>query len=196
MKKTQKTSCLPILRQIAQLGHPVLRKSAKPIEDIQEEKIQELIDDLIVTMKESDGVGIAAPQVYQSLRLFIINTQPDSPRIKPLAVINPLIHTVSEDVVDGWEGCLSVPGIRGIVSRPVSATVEYTTREGKIVKKTLKDFVARIFLHEYDHLDGIVFLDRVEDTRDLMSEKEYQKMITKESLKVEKSKSRKESTKV
>ena len=92
-------------------------------------------------------------------------------------MINPRLISHSEDRVKDWEGCLSVPGIRGLVSRYRVINVEYTNREGKLERQELTDFMARIFQHEYDHLEGIVFLDRVESTTDLMTEDEYQKQI-------------------
>lgn len=92
-------------------------------------------------------------------------------------MINPRILSHSDEVVKGWEGCLSVPGIRGLVPRYRAIEVEYTGRDGKLHRQQLNDFVARIFQHELDHLDGIVFLDRVETTQDLMSEKEYQERV-------------------
>lgn len=181
--KTQST-----LLQIAQLGHPVIRKKSLPVKDVNEMYIQKLIDDLTFTVMDVDGVGIAAPQVYQSLRLFILASHPNprypnAPNMKPTAIINPVILSKSKTTAKDWEGCLSIPGIRGLIPRSTSITVEYTTRDGKKVQKSFKDFVARIFQHEYDHLEGIVFLDRVETTKDLITEKEYQKLIKKKSSK-------------
>jgi peptide deformylase len=95
----------------------------------------------------------------------------------PTAMINPQIVTHSSEMVKGWEGCLSVPGIRGLVPRYQTIEVEYTDRNGNLQKQELTDFIARIFQHEYDHLEGLVFLDRVEDNQDLISEEEYQKLV-------------------
>lgn len=92
-------------------------------------------------------------------------------------MINPRIIARSSELVKGWEGCLSIPGIRGLVPRSQVIEVEYTSRDGQLHRQELTDFVARIFQHEYDHLDGIVFLDRVESTQDLMTEQEYQQRI-------------------
>lgn len=172
------------LLQIAQLGNSVLRKKAKKVENIGDKFVQELIDDMMATVMEVNGVGIAAPQVYQSLQIFIIASHPNSrypnaPQMKPLAVINPKIISSSKIQIKGWEGCLSVPGYRGLVPRSKSIKVEYLTRAGKKVKTTYKDFLARIFQHEFDHLQGIEFIDRLESTNDLMSEKEWQKLQTK-----------------
>lgn len=176
-----------ILLQVAQLGNSVLRKRALLVEDIKSTEIQKLIDDFIATVIDTDGVGIAAPQVYQQLRIFILATHPTSryphaPIMKPTAIINPEIISTSINKIKDWEGCLSIPGIRGLIPRHESIIVEYTTRDGKKEKKEFKDFVARIFQHEYDHLEGLVFLDRLESNRDIISEKEYQKIVKKEKL--------------
>lgn len=168
--------------QIAQLGNPILRQQAQLVDDVQDQRVQKLIDDLILTAATSSGVGIAAPQVSKSDRLFIIASRPNprypyAPLMEPTAMINPQIITHSAEVVKGWEGCLSIPGIRGLVPRYQAIEVEYTTRDGKQHQQELTDFVARIFQHEYDHLNGIVFLDRVESTQEMMTEQEYQQRI-------------------
>ena len=168
------------LLQIIQLGDPVLRSPAQVVDDIRDERIQKLIDDLIATVEQANGVGIAAPQVAESYRLFIVASRPNprypnAPVMEPTAMINPRILAHSTEVVQGWEGCLSIPGIRGSVPRYQAIEIEYTDRDGKLQKQELTDFVARIFQHEYDHLDGIVFLDRLESTQDIITEQEYQK---------------------
>ncbi|HEY9706644.1 MAG TPA: peptide deformylase [Oculatellaceae cyanobacterium] len=168
--------------QIAQLGNPILRQQAHLVDNVREERLQQLIDALLITASASNGVGIAAPQVSESYRLFIVASRPNArypnaPLMEPTAMINPQIITHSTDIVIGWEGCLSIPGIRGLVPRFQAIEVEYTTRDGQLHRQELTDFVARIFQHEYDHLDGIIFLDRVESTQDLMSEQEYQQRI-------------------
>lgn len=169
-------------RQIAQLGNPILRQQAHLVDNVREERLQQLIDALLITASASNGVGIAAPQVSESYRLFIVASRPNArypnaPLMEPTAMINPQIITHSTDIVKGWEGCLSIPGIRGLVPRFQAIEVEYTTRDDQLHRQELTDFVARIFQHEYDHLDGIIFLDRVESTQDLMSEQEYQQRI-------------------
>ncbi|HEY9668443.1 MAG TPA: peptide deformylase [Coleofasciculaceae cyanobacterium] len=167
---------------IAQLGNPILRQQAQLVYSVRDERFQQLIDALIATAAVSNGVGIAAPQVSESYRLFIVASRPSlryphAPTMEPTAMINPRIIAHSGDVVKDWEGCLSVPGIRGLVPRYRSIEVEYTGRDGQLYRQELTEFVARIFQHEYDHLDGIVFLDRVESTRNLMSEQEYQQRV-------------------
>ncbi|MGK7904348.1 MAG: peptide deformylase [Hormoscilla sp.] len=165
---------------IAQLGDRVLRQQARPIENI--ESVQKLIDELMATAAASNGVGIAAPQVGQSYRLLIVASRPtlryvNAPKMEPTAMINPRIIAHSDEIVKDWEGCLSIPGIRGLVPRYQAIEVEYTTRDDRVERRELTDFVARIFQHEYDHLEGLVFLDRLESTRDIITEQEYQKQI-------------------
>jgi peptide deformylase len=175
----QKTKIL----QVAQLGHPVIRQKAKPVKDVRDGALQELIDNLIATCQDFNGVGIAAPQVYEPVRLFVVWSQPSprypkAPVMDATAIINPRLITQSKEKKKDWEGCLSVPGIRALVPRSTKIEVEYTDRKGKTKRKKFKDFVARIFLHELDHLNGIVFLDRAKST-DIITEKEYQVMMRK-----------------
>lgn len=174
------------LLQISQLGHKILRQKARPVnkKSIKSGRIQELIGSLVFTLKDANGVGIAAPQVYQSLRIFIVASAPNArypkaPEMKPTPVINPKIIFKSKEIIKDWEGCLSIPGIRGLVPRHKLIETEYFNEKGGLVKKTFKDFVARIFQHEYDHLDGIVYLDRLESSKDIIAEKEYMKRIAK-----------------
>ena len=173
---------MPKLLQIAQLGHPVIRQKAAIVTNLTTKEIQALIDDLILTVKDVDGVGIAAPQVYESKRLFILASHPNprypqAPKMSPMAVINPKIISHSDKTEKDWEGCLSIPGIRTLIPRWQSIEVEFTDRQGKLVQQEFTDFVARIFQHEFDHLDGLVFLDRVETTKDIITEKEYQNIV-------------------
>jgi len=167
---------------ILHLGHPRLRDQAQPIESIQDPALHALIDQLIATAQAANGVGIAAPQIGQSQRLFIVASRPnsrypDAPEMEPTAMINPRLVEQSPEQEKGWEGCLSVPGIRGLVPRSTWIRVTYTDRTGHIQHQELTGFVARIFQHEYDHLNGLVFLDRLESTRDLMMEQEYQQRV-------------------
>ncbi|MBD2096740.1 peptide deformylase [Trichocoleus sp. FACHB-591] len=172
-------------RAIAQLGNPVLRQQAQAVDEIQDQQLQQLIDDLLLTVEKSNGVGIAAPQISASCRLFIVASRPNlrypqAPTMEPTAMINPRIVAHTNEIVKGWEGCLSVPNVRGLVPRYRTITVEYCARTGQPQQQELTDFVARIFQHELDHLDGILFRDRVEDEQDLFTEAEYQKLITEE----------------
>ena len=170
------------LAPIIKLGNPILRQKAVVVENVQDEKIQNLIDELITSVVQANGVGIAAPQIATSYRLFIVASRPNTryphaPEMQPTAMINPRIVAHSSEMIKDWEGCLSVPGIRGLVPRYQTIEVEYTDRNGSSQKQELTDFIARIFQHEYDHLEGLVFLDRVENNQDLISEEEYQKSV-------------------
>jgi peptide deformylase len=169
---------MPILRQIAQLGHPVLRGVTQNITDPHEPVIQALIDDMLDTVADANGVGIAAPQVYEPLRLFIIASRPNArypqaPAMEPTAIINPEILWASDEKEKGWEGCLSIPGLRGLVPRHTRIGVRYLTCSGNVAEVEYAGFLALVFQHEFDHLQGLVFVDRLESTLDLVTEKEY-----------------------
>jgi peptide deformylase len=143
-------------------------------------EVRALIADMLATLRDAGGVGIAAPQVYEPLAIFIVASRPvprypDAPLMEPEVVINPEIIERSGELVQDWEGCLSIPGIRGLVPRNRQIKVRYHTIGGQIVERDFHDFPARIFQHEDDHLNGIVFLDRLESLRDVITEKEYQK---------------------
>ncbi|MGK7879107.1 MAG: peptide deformylase [Crocosphaera sp.] len=166
--------------EIAQVGNPILRQQAQLVQNITDQKLQQLMDNLLSIARDANGVGIAAPQVSESYRLFVICSHPnprypDAPMMEPTIMINPRIISHSDEIVKGWEGCLSVPGLRGLVPRYKVITVEYLDRYGKLQQQELRDFVARIFQHELDHLNGILFIDRVEKSEDL---------VEKESLSV------------
>jgi peptide deformylase len=171
------------LLEIAQLGNSILREQSQPVSDVTDPEIQSLIDSLIATAASANGVGIAAPQVAQSHRLFIVASRPNlrypnAPFMEPTAIINPRIVSHSTETVKGWEGCLSIPDIRGLVPRYQTIEVEYTDRFGQLKYQEMTDFVARIFQHELDHLDGMVFLDRVESSKELATEQEYLRLIS------------------
>ena len=174
---------MPILRQIAQLGQPVLRQEARPVANPVDPALQLLIDDLEATMADASGVGIAAPQVFESLALFIVAPRPSpryphAPTMEPAVMINPEILWASAETEKGWEGCLSIPGLRGLVPRHRRVGVRYTDRTGLVREKELSDFAARVFQHEFDHIHGLVFLDRVVDSRELVTEKEYLRIVS------------------
>jgi peptide deformylase len=167
--------------QISEIRSPILRQQARSIGNLPNPQINSLIDDLIVTAIAANGVGIAAPQVAASVRLFIVASRPSprypsAPMMEPTAMINPRILDRSGELVSGWEGCLSVPGTRGFVPRDLTIEVEYFTRYGDRIQQELTGFVARIFQHELDHLDGILFPDRVLSPTDLITEAEYLKI--------------------
>ena len=161
--------------EIAQVGNPILRQQAQLVQDLTDQKLQQLMDTLLTTARDANGVGIAAPQVSQSYRLFVVCSHPnprypDAPMMDPTIMINPRIISHNDEIGKGWEGCLSVPGVRGLVPRYKVITVEYLDRYGKLQQQKLKDFVARIFQHELDHLNGILFIDRVDKSEDLVDQ--------------------------
>lgn len=173
---------MPRVLEIAQLGAPVIRERAVEIADIHDPQLQALIDDLFATVADENGMGIAAPQVSVSKRIIILSPKPNSrypyaPTMEPTVMINPEMLWASSEMEKDWEGCLTVPGIRGIVPRHQAIRIRYHTRQGVMVEAAYEGFLARVFQHEVDHLDGVVFLDRVESTKDLVTEKEWQRII-------------------
>ncbi|TWX57723.1 peptide deformylase [Colwellia hornerae] len=163
---------------IAQLGHAVLRLRAAEVENIQSNECQQLINKMLLAVSEAGGVGIAAPQIHHSVRIFIICSKPNerypnAPLMPATAMINPEILTSSAETTKGWEGCLSVPSMRGFVPRHNNITVRYYDRQGVEQLKEFTGFIARIFQHELDHLNGFTFIDQLTSTKDLISEVEW-----------------------
>jgi len=172
---------MPVL-PVIQLGHPTLRDVATSIESVRDPAIADLVENLVTTLQASNGVGIAAPQVAVSKRLFIVASHPNpryphAPEMEPTPMLNPRLVSHADEVAKDWEGCLSIPGIRGLVPRYRTIEVEYTDRLGQLQRQELSDFVARIFQHELDHLDGLVFLDRLDSVQDIITDQEFLKRI-------------------
>ena len=162
--------------KVARMGHPVLRQKARAFEkhEIKSPAMQRLIDDMLDTMREYSGVGLAAPQVHQSLRLFVAHLDSDGrTESEPRAIINPEIEAVGDLVVDGWEGCLSIPDIRGMVPRAAEIKVTALDRHGKRMEFEARDFAARVVQHETDHLDGVLFFDRMRSMESLTFLEEF-----------------------
>ena len=175
--------------EIAQLGAKVLRLQAQAVTDIQSAELQQIIDSMQNTLATTQGVGIAAPQMSISKRIIIVASRPtprypSAPLMEPTVMINPSFQTLSDTREKEWEGCLSIPGIRALVPRYTEILIKYINQQGGLVETQLEGFVARVFQHEYDHLEGKVYLDRVEDNRDIVAESEYFKIFSK-SLKPE-----------
>lgn len=171
--------------QILELGHPKLRELAQPVTNIHSPETQQLLDDLLTFVVQKQGMGIAAPQVGINQQIFIMCSHPNqryphAPVMEPTCVINPMILQSSEETEKGWEGCLSIPGMRSLVPRSTSVSVRYLTRDGETVETTYDGFLARIFQHENDHLHGLLFIDRAESTLDLMTEKQWRQAILSE----------------
>ncbi|MDQ2933157.1 MAG: peptide deformylase [bacterium] len=171
----------PLVIQVLHLGHSNLRKIAEQVKDIHAPEVQSVIDNLLATCAEGGGVGIAAPQIDEGIRVIVVASNPNpryplAPKMAPTPMINPQIVTKSKSMKKDWEGCLSVPGIRAQVPRHTWITIVYTDRKGKIKNARYTDFLARIFQHELDHLNGVIFLDHAVG-REMMAEKEYLKMM-------------------
>ena len=171
--------------KIARMGTPVLRENCREVspEDIRSEEIQHLIDDMIETMRDYEGVGLAAPQVYEPIRLSVVGFGPRNDRYEvemtqELKVyFNPKVTVVDEETTGMWEGCLSVPGLRGWVDRPREIRVEFLDRKGEEQSLTAKDFLAVVLQHEFDHLDGVLYLDRIKDPTKLAYLEEFNRYI-------------------
>jgi peptide deformylase len=175
------------LLKVAHMGHPVLRKRAREIErpELKHPSVQKLIDDMIDTMHEYHGVGLAAPQVHEGLRIFVAaitpqNEEPLSPGDEPMVFINPVVTSIGNEIVEDWEGCLSIPDIRGRVPRARSIKVTALDRSGGKLDFTSHDFPARVIQHETDHLDGVLFFDRMRTFESLAFLDEYARYWSKD----------------
>lgn len=168
--------------EIKQLGAEVLRQRAQAVDDFTAQEFHALIDDLLRAMAVSEGVGIAAPQIGVSWQVIVIASRPTAryphaPEMAPLVMINPRYQVVDDTVCKDWEGCLSVPGIRALVPRFRAVAVDYQDVAGTPHTIELSDFPARVFQHEFDHLEGLVYLDRVETNHDIVAESEFFKRM-------------------
>ena len=171
--------------KVARMGHPVLRAKAKAIDPaaITSPRIQTLIDNMFETMQEYQGVGLAAPQVHESVRLFVAGFAPrrdaadeaedEAVRVPLMALINPEITIANPAVVEDWEGCLSIPDVRGRVPRATEITVRAYDRKGRRIEMQARNFTARVIQHETDHLDGVLFFDRMKSFESLTFLDEY-----------------------
>jgi len=168
------------------MGHPVLRRRARALEktEITSPAVQKLIDDMIDTMVEYHGVGLAAPQVHEGLRLFVAALDPGDEDSEgdpePIAIVNPEITPVGAETVEDWEGCLSIPDIRGRVLRAKEIRVRAYDRRGDRIELRAHDFPARVIQHETDHLDGVLFLDRMRSFESLTFLDEYSRYWVKD----------------
>ncbi len=166
-------------------GNPILRKKTQSVSKKVSDKF---IQSMFYTMKRANGVGLAAPQVNKPWRLAVIEIKKTKtrPEIEPLGktvIINPRIINHSKEVVNDWEGCLSLPGIRGLVPRYKLITVTFTDTIGEKNILKLTGFQARVFQHEIDHLDGVLYIDRMRDLKTLMTLEEFKKRVLKKGLK-------------
>jgi peptide deformylase len=161
--------------KVARMGHPVLRARARPLDpsEVKSARIQQLIDDMFETMQEYQGVGLAAPQVHEGVRLFVAGFAPqrdgedgedagaEEASVPLMTLINPEITIAGRDTVEDWEGCLSIPDVRGRVPRAREIKVKALDRQARRIEISARGFTARVIQHETDHLDGVLFLDRM-----------------------------------
>ena len=162
-----------MILKVARIGNPVVREPARDVSPsrLRSKDLQRLIDDMVETMHEYDGVGLAAPQVHVGLRLAVIEVSGDDDRVRaavPLTVlVNPVLRPLGDEMVEDWEGCLSIPDLRGVVPRRRRLELRALDRHGKPYRRVAEDFFARVIQHECDHLDGSVYLDRMAGMRTL-----------------------------
>lgn len=180
------------IRKIARMGHPVLSRIAEPVADPTAPEIRALVADMVETMIDANGAGLAAPQVYVPKRIVIFQAPPERApegideaeafdHTAPLTVlINPEIEMLTDEMEPGWEGCLSVPGLRGLVPRVRELRYRGFGLDGKLVERHARGFHARVVQHECDHLDGILYPQRMTDLRDLIFETEVRHRIEAE----------------
>lgn len=169
------------IRKVARLGHPVLREKARELtrEEISTPEMRRLVRDMVETMHEYGGVGLAAPQVHESVRLAVIQFEADNERYEgegeqPLLVLfNARVKVLDATLSGFWEGCLSVPGLRGYVERPSKVEVSYLDERGKPKTMQAEGFLATVFQHELDHLDGVLYVDKIADKAKLAFIEEY-----------------------
>ncbi len=171
--------------KVARMGHPVLKKVAKAVDPsiTPTKEFQKFIDDMIETMHEYQGVGLAAPQVYESVRVCVTEFDDENPRYKDKGVsglqvfINPEIKFLTKETEGSWEGCLSVPGLRGYVERFTKVSVKYLDRHGKKHEFETDSFLAVVLQHEFDHLDGTLYIERVKDPKMIAFDQEFERYI-------------------
>ncbi|MBI2922484.1 MAG: peptide deformylase [Planctomycetes bacterium] len=161
--------------KVAMMGNPVLRRKAAAIKDPLHPDVQRLIDDMIDTMKEYSGVGLAAPQVHTSLRVVIIEAVKGSNATAPTPLLNATFEPLSQQKAEDWEGCLSINDMRGLVPRFRHIGVKATDRKGKPLEFEATEFHARVIQHELDHIDGVLYLDRMKDLSSLTHMAEWQR---------------------
>jgi peptide deformylase len=157
------------IRKIAQIGHPVLRQVAREVsrEELASPQMQAFIDDLVETMRDADGAGLAAIQVYEPVRIAAIEVRnnpryPYKPNIPLTILVNPVLAPVGDEMFDNYEGCLSVPNLRGVVKRHVHVRVQAWDRHGQPIDEVVHGLKAGTYQHETDHLNGTIFVDRAD----------------------------------
>lgn len=173
---------MPTIRKIATVGHPVLRQVAREVsaEELAAPETQRFIDDLIATMREANGAGLAANQIYEPVQICAIEVRdnpryPYKPNIPLTVLVNPVLEPIGDETFENFEGCLSVPDLRGVVERFVHLRVCALDRHGRAIEEEVRGLKAGTYQHEIDHLRGMLFLDRVGDTRTLTTWAEFER---------------------
>jgi peptide deformylase len=173
-----------MILKVARLGHPAVRTPAHAIDPamIKSPEFQRLLDDMVDTMREYSGVGLAAPQIHLSLQLAVLEVShhpryPDMPQVPLAYLINPEVTVLDNSTIDDWEGCLSIPELRGVVPRYKELRVVALGRQAERLDFVARDFHARVIQHETDHLKGEVYLDRMTNLRSLSHLGEWQRFV-------------------
>jgi peptide deformylase len=173
------------IRKVLRMGHPTLRRVARPIapSELGTPWLHGLVEDMVDTLHDYGGVGLAAPQIGESLRLAVIeivggkSRYGDIPSMPLTVFVNPTIEVVDPTTAGFWEGCLSIPGLRGYVERPRQVEVEYSTLAGRSARLELSGFLATVFQHEFDHLDGRLYIDRIKAPQLLGFDEEFERFL-------------------
>ena len=176
-----------VIRSIAKIGEPVLKRPTRPVsrDEVAGEEIQRIIRDLIDTMRHANGAGIAANQIFEEVRVCVIEVKdnpryPYKPEIPLTILINPTVELLGEELFNNYEGCLSVPGLRGLVPRHVRIRLRALDEDGEAVDRIIEGLSAGTFQHEIDHLDGLLFTDRVVDSSTLTTWEAFDKYYKEE----------------
>jgi peptide deformylase len=179
-----------MILKVARLGHPVIRQPADPVDParIGTPAFQTLLHDMVETMREYNGVGLAGPQVHLSLQVAVLEVDhhpryPDMPSVPLTFLVNPQVTVLDSSKIDDWEGCLSIPDLRGIAPRYRQVRVQALGRNGEALDFVADDFHARVIQHETDHLKGEVYLDRMPDLRSLSHLAEWQRFLLEPAAK-------------
>lgn len=178
---------MPKVLPIVKFGHPILTEKANKVLDVFDPNVTRLVENMTLTFKKANGLGIAGPQVNEGRQVCIISARectlyPDARLMKPTVIINPVILEKSIEMETDWESCLSIPGMYGLVPRHVWVRVAFTTLDGKRVRRIFRNFHARVFQHEFDHLNGILFTSYV-NSKDLLTKKEFKERTMHERTK-------------
>ncbi|MDH5547495.1 MAG: peptide deformylase [Gammaproteobacteria bacterium] len=158
-------------QKILRIGNPLLRQKSRPVDDPSSHESQQLLEDMLHSMRHASGAGLAAPQIGQLKRVIVFGIEhnpryPDAPPVPLTVLFNPDYEVLDYNLESAWEGCLSVPGMRGRVNRPRKIRYHGVDGRGKLLTRDAEGFHARVFMHEFDHLEGILYVDKLADPAD------------------------------